>query len=110
VISLFSGGGKFPVSSGGGVVPWWRSDGRELFFMNGGDMMAVEIRSTGSTFEPGVPRRLFGSLGLNVAHTTPYFPFAVAKDGQHFLIQGLPSGPPPTRSRLSSSCSTGLPG
>jgi eukaryotic-like serine/threonine-protein kinase len=93
VISLFAGG-KFPVSSGGGVVPRWRSDGRELFFMNGGDMMAVEIRSTGSTFEPGLPRRLFGSLGLNVAHTTPYFPFAVAKDGQHFLIQGLPSGAP----------------
>ncbi len=93
VISLFSGGGKWPVSSGGGIFPRWRSDSRELFFLNGGDMMAVEIRSTGSTFEPGLPRRLF-SVGLSVAHPTPYFPFAVAKDGQHFLIQGLPSGAP----------------
>ena len=92
VISLFPGGGKWPVSSGGGAFPRWRGDSRELFFMNGADMMAAEIKSSGSTFEPGRPRRLFVSVVPRVPHPTEYFPFAVAKDGQHFLIQGLPSG------------------
>ena len=94
VVSLFAGGGKWPVSSGGGILPRWRGDSRELFFLNGGagDLMAVDIKATGSTLEPGRPRRLFGSILPIVAHPAPYFPFAVAKDGQHFLIQSLPSG------------------
>jgi len=60
--------------------------------VNGSDLMAVEITSTGSTFEPGRPRRLFGSVVAGPSHPTGYFPFAVAKDGQQFLIQSLPSG------------------
>jgi serine/threonine protein kinase/Tol biopolymer transport system component len=93
-ISLLGDGGKWPISSGGGVLPRWRGDSRELFFINGGDMMAVDIKSNGSTLEPGRPHRLFGSVVSNVAHPMPYFPFAVTRDGQHFLIQTLPSGSP----------------
>ena len=92
VTALFAAGGKWPVSSGGGVLPRWRGDSRELFFLNGEDMMAVEIKSTGSTFEPGRPRRLFTSLVPIAAHPAPQFTYAVAKDGQQFLIQSLPSG------------------
>jgi Tol biopolymer transport system component len=94
VTSLFAGGGKWQVSSGGGLFPRWRGDGRELLYMSGVQMMAVEVKSSGSTFEPGRPRSLFGPMVLNAAHSTPSFPFAVAKDGQRFLILRPPAGAP----------------
>ncbi|HUP48019.1 MAG TPA: protein kinase [Thermoanaerobaculia bacterium] len=46
------------VSSSGGTLPVWRSDGRELFYRNGGSMMAVEIGS-GEGLPAGKPHRLF---------------------------------------------------
>jgi Tol biopolymer transport system component len=94
VTSLSGGAGKWQVSSGGGVFPRWRGDGRELFYLSGGQMMAVEVKSSGSTFEPGRPRSLFGPVVPNAVHTSAYFPFAVAKDGQRFLVPRLPSGAP----------------
>jgi Tol biopolymer transport system component len=94
VTSLFAGGGKWPISSGGGNFPRWSGDGRELFYLSGGQMMAVEVKTTGSTFEPGRARSLFGPLLQIAAHPTAYFPFAVAKDGQRFLIPRPPAGAP----------------
>jgi hypothetical protein len=35
--------GKWPVSSEGGREPVWSADGRELFYRNGSQMMAVEV-------------------------------------------------------------------
>jgi eukaryotic-like serine/threonine-protein kinase len=52
-------GGKWAVSSSGGMVPVWRSDGSELFFVSpDGRLTAVPI-SSGPSFEPGPPRPLF---------------------------------------------------
>ena len=100
-VQPFPGGaGRWQVSTNGGYFPHWRRDGRELFYMaqaSGGKMMAVDIRSSGSTFEAGSPRELFDSSYINLTHTGtsivagPYHAFAVSADGQRFLIPHPPS-------------------
>jgi Tol biopolymer transport system component len=52
-------GSRVQVSSEGGVEPVWSRDGRELFFMNGRDLLAVPIQ-TGSALTAGCPQVLFG--------------------------------------------------
>jgi Tol biopolymer transport system component len=66
-----SGAGKWQISTNGGVLPRWRPDEQELFYMNqltGGKMMAVDIKSGGSTFEAGTPKELFDSSFIGSAH------------------------------------------
>ena len=50
--------GRIAVSTGGGRSPTWSRDGRELFYRNAGQMMAVTIEP-GSTRGVGTPRMLF---------------------------------------------------
>ena len=47
-IAPFPGPGrKWQVSTKGGFWPQWRGDGRELFFMRGNSILAVEVRTGG---------------------------------------------------------------
>jgi hypothetical protein len=71
-------GGKVRVSTGGGNRPCWRGDGKELFYLSGGKLMAVDVKVVGSNFEAGVPRPLF-EIPRSVD-------FEVSGDGQRFLI------------------------
>jgi len=69
-------GVKTAASVGGGVLPRWRRDGRELYYVSGDRrLMAVPIDVTGT---PGRPRELF-----RVGEVTDY---AVAPDGQRFIV------------------------
>ena len=78
----FSGsGGRLQVSVGGGSSPSWRRDGKELFYNSGGKLMAVDVKVSGSGFEPGVPKLLFEKGGGSI--------FDVSGDGQRFLIPVL---------------------
>jgi serine/threonine protein kinase len=100
-VQPFPGGaGKWQISTSGGQFPRWRRDGRELFYMSqasGGKVTAVDVRSSGSTFEAGSPRDLFDSPYVNLTHTStgfgagPYHTFVVSADGQRFLIPHPPS-------------------
>jgi Tol biopolymer transport system component len=48
------GGGKWQISSNGGVFSRWRPDGKELFYMEGASLskiMAVTVHDIGSTIE-----------------------------------------------------------
>ena len=78
-------GGKRQISTDGGGGPVWARDGRELFYLSGTQLMAVDIE-TDPTFRAGTPRRLFdidvpGGLGLGrVAR------FDVTADGQRFVV------------------------
>jgi eukaryotic-like serine/threonine-protein kinase len=75
-------GSKQVVSSGGGISPRWRKDGRELFFQSGnGAVMAVKIEA-GSV---GTPTVLFRAPGIQRE-------WSVTADGQRFLV-AAPSGP-----------------
>jgi Tol biopolymer transport system component len=79
------GPGKWQVSTDGGVFPRWRRDGKELFFYNGNNMIAADIRVTGSSLEAGVPRSLFGLADPSANHFA-YHRYAVSPDGQRFLV------------------------
>ena len=52
--------GQWQVSTAGGILPLWRPDGRELYYLNpAGAMMAAPIAVTGATLVPGAPVVLF---------------------------------------------------
>jgi serine/threonine protein kinase/Tol biopolymer transport system component len=84
---------KRQISTDGGVQPRWRRDGKELFYLGlDGRIMAVDLRID-STIDAGVPRPLFNTR-LSVDPIRDQF--AVAADGQRFLVQvpvvvGLPT-------------------
>jgi Tol biopolymer transport system component len=77
-------GGKWQISTEGGVEPLWNRNGRELFYRNGKKMMAVEI-STKASFSTGAPKTLFeGEYVLLPTISTPNYD--VSPDGQRFLM------------------------
>jgi serine/threonine protein kinase/Tol biopolymer transport system component len=88
--------GKFQVSTDGGRSPRWRRDGKELFYLSPDrKMMAVDVKSTATTFETTRPRELFQT---RVAAPFGIPSYDVTADGQRFLINtGLDEaeGPPP---------------
>ncbi|MBL8189488.1 MAG: serine/threonine-protein kinase [Acidobacteria bacterium] len=52
-------GAKWQISTSGGQLPWWRSDGKELYYLSlDGKLMAVEVKP-GDSFEATAPRALF---------------------------------------------------
>jgi Tol biopolymer transport system component len=73
---------KRQVSSGGGVEPQWRADGRVIFYLSpDGSMMSVPVNSQ-AALDPGTPVRLFST---NLV-PDPWVPqYAVTADGQRFL-------------------------
>jgi Tol biopolymer transport system component len=78
-----STGARWQVSSGGGVQPTWRRDGRELYFLAlDAEMMAVDAR-LGASPELGTPRALFRTK-LSPAGTVDQY--APSPDGQRFII------------------------
>ena len=79
-------GGKWQISSGGGGLPLWRPDGKELFFLaEGGKVMSAEIRTDGG-FQSGIPRQLFQA---DIKYRGDAWPYDVRADGQAFLVNVL---------------------
>jgi len=76
-------GGKWQISTEGGMEPVWNPNGRELFFRNGDKMMAVDI-STQPNFAAGKPKVLFAGPYLPTPLTTPNYD--VSPGGQRFLM------------------------
>jgi len=75
-------GGKWPISSEGGIEPHWSADGRELFYRLGDKMMVVEVQSE-PAFTSGRPQLVFEGpyvLGTSVAN------YDISPDGQRFLM------------------------
>jgi len=86
-------GEKKRVSSVGGRQPRWRGDGEELFYLTPqGELTAVAVREAGTGLELGPPHALFGA-GIRSRFSSEY---AVAKDGQRFLV--ITPGDAPTGS------------
>jgi eukaryotic-like serine/threonine-protein kinase len=46
-------GGKWQISTDGGTEPMWRGDGKELFYLNGNKLMAVEVNGDGESIRAG---------------------------------------------------------
>src|SRR6185503_18705708 len=75
-------GEKWMISSGGGFLPLWRDDGKELFYVTAdGRMMSAEIKSDGA-FDSVVTKPLF-QIDIKRA---PGYPYAVTPDGSRFLV------------------------
>lgn len=89
--------GKWQISTAGGFVPRWRNDNQELYYFtstSAGQLMAVDVKVSRRSFEPGIPERVFSTLHRNTAHAIPYNHYAVSADGQRFLITRTASSDP----------------
>lgn len=77
-------GGKVQISSDGGTEAVWAPNGRELFYRNRDQMMAVAV-AMDPTFSAAKPRLLFeGRYDMGpVPGMTNY---DVSRDGEHFLM------------------------
>ena len=75
-------GGKWQISTEGGTAPLWARNGRELFYLNGDKMMAVEI-TIHPTFTVGKRRLLFEGRYQKVG---PRANYDVTPDGQRFVM------------------------
>jgi hypothetical protein len=81
-----SGGGKWMLSRGGGVMPRWRRDGRELFYISpNSEMMAVQVATT-SVFHAGNPQALFQTEIVDTGIRTGPMSWDLAPDGKRFLV------------------------
>ncbi len=81
-----AGGGKWMVSSAGGVMARWARNGKELFYVAPDNtMMSVEVETSGA-FHAGTPRPLFQTDMLDTGIRTGPISWDLAPDGQRFLI------------------------
>ncbi|MFN7936902.1 MAG: protein kinase [Bryobacteraceae bacterium] len=85
-------GAKWQVSNGGGSSPRWRKDGREMFYLNEGSLMAVDV-APGAGFRLGAPVKLF-SVAIRADAMETNERYAVSADGQRFLLALSPEGSP----------------
>ena len=88
-------GSKLLVSTGGGIAPRWRPDGKELFYIApDSTLMAVPMQSTGEVLKPGVPAALFQTrIALGGTSVRQKHQYAVAPKGRRFLINASTSEP-----------------
>ena len=83
-IAPFPGaGGKWQVSTAGGIAPRWRSDGGELVYMSQDNrIMSADIGRKGGRLEIGAVRPLFQTRSFQSALGS----FDVTPDGRRFLV------------------------
>ncbi len=84
-------GGKWPISTAGGMEPQWSRDGSELFYVQDSQLMAVAVKESGGRFEAGLPKALF-SASMTVGGRNRY---VVSPDGRRVLVS--------TRQEMSTS-------
>ncbi len=78
------GGGKWLISSRGGLNPQWRADGRELFYRDEEDWFWSVSIDPAAGFSAGTLQRMFQRPTLRSSYARNRF--AVSRDGQRFLI------------------------
>jgi hypothetical protein len=91
-------GAQRQVSTGGGIEPRWRRDGRELYYIApDGRLMAAPMAGNGATLEPGAPTALFLpriAFGGGAYGARPQY--AVAADGRLLInVPAQDAGIPP---------------
>ena len=75
---------RWVVSVGGGVLPRWRADGAEMFYMTAsGRMMAVGLHPAGGDFQFEPPHMLFQTRPM----PQDWNLYDVSPDGQRFLLR-----------------------
>jgi eukaryotic-like serine/threonine-protein kinase len=78
-------GGKWQISTRGGNEPSWRRDRKEIYFLSGTKLEAVDVKVAGTSFEAAVPKDLFDAPvvfdGGNRRNR-----YVATADGQRFLF------------------------
>ncbi len=98
------GGRRWPISTRGGLDPRWRSDGRELFYLEPGPptaasqvaevtLMSVEVKS-GARFEAAASRGLF-RVRVPTTWLESLTTYAVDSQGERFLFSKVTDFEPP---------------
>ena len=79
-------GGKWQISTEGGVAPVWARNGRELFYASSptGKLMAVDV-TTQPTFQAGTPRVVLDG-GFRLTAGAQGANYDISPDGQRFLV------------------------
>jgi eukaryotic-like serine/threonine-protein kinase len=89
VTTFPSPGAKWQISTDGGAQPYWRRDGKELYYVAANNrLMAVAVQGGAASkagFEAGVPQPLFEMRLPFILGTSVDFYYAAA-DGQRFLV------------------------
>ena len=93
-------GGKWQISTEGGVEAQWSRDGRELFSRAGDNMMAV-TNETKPAFRASPPRVLFQGRYARIGW--PQANYDVAADGRFLMIRGDEQTLPTLRAVLNWS-------
>ena len=78
------GGAREQVSTNGGCQPRWSKDGKELFYVEGGTLMAVKVTTTPS-FSFSAPTPLFQNQNL-LAPGNSMTQYDVSADGRRFVL------------------------
>ena len=76
-------GARWQISNEGGTLPVWERHGRELYYRNGGKLMAVSLQ-TQAIFVAATPRLLFAGSYLEGS-------VDIAPDGRFIMIEPGPS-------------------
>jgi Tol biopolymer transport system component len=81
------GGGKWQVSTQGGLSPRWNSDGKELFYVApDGTVMSVEVTGN-AVFQSGTPKPLFKPKGFSLTTTNVTVAnWDASSDGKKFIF------------------------
>jgi dipeptidyl aminopeptidase/acylaminoacyl peptidase len=98
--SAFASAAVWQVSSSGGAEARWRSDGRELFFLQnvaGTTRNRIFSVPVGTAPNPaGTPRPLFEFQAIGTIQQINVFLYSPSPDGQRFLVNGFVSDAPPS--------------
>jgi Tol biopolymer transport system component len=85
-------GGKWQVSTDGGIAPLWSRDGREIFYRRDSAVFAVRVSEVGA-LSAGVPQLLFD--GPFVTAAGAQHQYAQMPDGKRFvMVERLQPGMP----------------
>jgi serine/threonine protein kinase len=78
-------GGKWQISTAGGIQPVWNRDGKELDYLDfTGKLIAVSIASDDAHFEAGLPAPLFQAPFAGAVDQFGHYD--VTRDGEHFIF------------------------
>jgi len=82
------GGGKWQISTGGGITPRWSHNGKELFYLApDGTAMSVEVGG-GAALQAGIPKSLFKVRGFTsqTINDVTFASWDVSSDGKKFVF------------------------
>ncbi len=81
--------GRWQISTAGGTRPVWAPSGRELFYLDGSNLLtAVPVQTSGPTFSAGNPTRILSTRYYTGSTARGYDlrGYDVSPDGQRFLM------------------------